>query len=231
MNRALLGIGLWMLGTMAGSTPIEAKQPEWKVSLKDKFLAEYTLTEVASLDLGKIREAGEVFVIQQDGVLGASANQTDKVVTQIEGGRLAQPFFTAKESHEFQAGERIYIRRVKIEADKIDLTILTCDSHKMEVDGETEITRYSGVLRFVFPKGELPGMSFQDVKAVVDSILLEESEAAAANTQTVRLGQTRKEIESILGSPNKIIDLGEKITYVYDDIKVIFVDGKVSDVQ
>jgi len=27
------------------------------------------------------------------------------------------------------------------------------------------------------------------------------------------------------------VDLGPKVTYVYKDMKVVFVDGKVSDVQ
>ena len=48
---------------------------------------------------------------------------------------------------------------------------------------------------------------------------------------TVSLGQTIDQVVAALGSPEKIIDLGAKKTYLYKDLKVIFIDGKVSDVQ
>ena len=35
----------------------------------------------------------------------------------------------------------------------------------------------------------------------------------------------------ILGNPNKIVDLGAKQTYVYSDMKIVFKDGVVADVQ
>jgi hypothetical protein len=36
---------------------------------------------------------------------------------------------------------------------------------------------------------------------------------------------------SAIGKPEKIVDLGAKQIYVYKDLKVTFVSGKVSDVQ
>ncbi|HEY2015744.1 MAG TPA: hypothetical protein VGH38_19710, partial [Bryobacteraceae bacterium] len=48
---------------------------------------------------------------------------------------------------------------------------------------------------------------------------------------TVSLGQSMDEVESILGKPRDIADLGSKKIYVYKDLKVTFVNGKVSDVQ
>ena len=48
---------------------------------------------------------------------------------------------------------------------------------------------------------------------------------------TVRLGDTRAEVENLLGTPGKMVDLGTKVVYVYSDLKIIFSDGKVSDVQ
>jgi hypothetical protein len=38
-------------------------------------------------------------------------------------------------------------------------------------------------------------------------------------------------VEDILGKPERIVDLGAKVIYVYKDMKVTFVDGKVTDVQ
>jgi hypothetical protein len=50
-------------------------------------------------------------------------------------------------------------------------------------------------------------------------------------TQTVALGQTPDQVTAILGAPKQIVDLGAKKIYRYPDMKVVFVDGKVSDVE
>jgi len=46
---------------------------------------------------------------------------------------------------------------------------------------------------------------------------------------TVQLGQTTDEVIAILGQPDKIINLGTKQIYVYKDLKVTFIKGKVTD--
>jgi hypothetical protein len=38
-------------------------------------------------------------------------------------------------------------------------------------------------------------------------------------------------VVSALGKPEKIVDLGAKQIYVYKDLKITLVNGKVSDVQ
>jgi len=38
-------------------------------------------------------------------------------------------------------------------------------------------------------------------------------------------------VKAALGPPEKIVNLGAKQIYVYKDLKVTFVNGKVSDVQ
>jgi len=48
---------------------------------------------------------------------------------------------------------------------------------------------------------------------------------------TVSLGQSPAEVESILGRPKQAFDVGPKKIYVYKDLKITFLDGKVSDVQ
>lgn len=55
--------------------------------------------------------------------------------------------------------------------------------------------------------------------------------APAAAPVTVALGQTTGQVTSSMGQPTRIIDLGGKKIYVYKDMKVVFRDGKVSDVQ
>jgi hypothetical protein len=48
---------------------------------------------------------------------------------------------------------------------------------------------------------------------------------------TVALGQTTGQVTSELGQPKSIMDLGPKKIYVYQDMKVTFNGGKVTDVK
>lgn len=49
--------------------------------------------------------------------------------------------------------------------------------------------------------------------------------------KTISIGQTPDEVIAALGQPEKIVKLAKKETYYYKDLKVIFTNGKVSDVQ
>jgi hypothetical protein len=47
----------------------------------------------------------------------------------------------------------------------------------------------------------------------------------------IEKGMTPDQVKAAIGVPDKIINLGTKQIYVYKDIKVTFLNGKVSDVQ
>jgi hypothetical protein len=55
--------------------------------------------------------------------------------------------------------------------------------------------------------------------------------STSAETPTVALGQTPDQVTSVLGRPKSIMDLGNKKIYVYQDMKVTFNGGKVTDIQ
>jgi hypothetical protein len=55
--------------------------------------------------------------------------------------------------------------------------------------------------------------------------------APPAEPQQIEKGQTPDQVKAALGTPEKIINLGAKLIYVYKDIKVTFLNGKVEDVQ
>jgi len=48
---------------------------------------------------------------------------------------------------------------------------------------------------------------------------------------SVEVGMTPAQVEAALGKPDKKVTLPSKVTYYYKDMKVIFKDGKVVDVQ
>ena len=54
---------------------------------------------------------------------------------------------------------------------------------------------------------------------------------AASAPTSVTLGMTIDQVVGILGQPQVVGDLGSKKTYFYGNMKVIFTDGKVTDVQ
>jgi hypothetical protein len=55
--------------------------------------------------------------------------------------------------------------------------------------------------------------------------------AATAAPSTIALGQTMDQVVGILGQPKNIVDLGAKKIYVYQDLKITFNNGQVSDVE
>ncbi len=55
--------------------------------------------------------------------------------------------------------------------------------------------------------------------------------AAPAPSVTVTLGQTTDQVTAILGKPIKTANLGPKVIYYYDGMKIVFKEGKVSDVE
>jgi|SRR5579863_4539684 len=50
-------------------------------------------------------------------------------------------------------------------------------------------------------------------------------------TKSIELGQTKEQVEAILGKPEKTAKVGTKEIYTYKDIKVTFVNGKMTDAQ
>jgi hypothetical protein len=56
-------------------------------------------------------------------------------------------------------------------------------------------------------------------------------QAPPPEPQQIEKGQTPDQVKAAIGTPDKIVNLGTKQIYVYKDIKVTFVNGKVSDVQ
>lgn len=55
--------------------------------------------------------------------------------------------------------------------------------------------------------------------------------AAPAAPASIELGQSTSQVQAALGAPTRVANLGPKVIYYYNGMKVIFKDGKVSDVQ
>jgi hypothetical protein len=55
--------------------------------------------------------------------------------------------------------------------------------------------------------------------------------APAGPPPTIKIGESSTEVLQAMGMPLQMIDLGRKKTYVYKNMKIIFLNDKVSDVQ
>lgn len=134
-------------------------------------------------------------------------------------------------------GEVVFVRfKNTYRSQKIELWVKSLVPHNpsgVSVPVET-------IFKFHFPS-PLDDASLPSALAYIEKYLKpyptrDEAVAAAgrlgaAETKTVKLGQSRGEVEAALGKPDKVVDLGVKVIFVYKDMKVVFVDGKVSDVQ
>src|ERR1700733_1064738 len=58
-----------------------------------------------------------------------------------------------------------------------------------------------------------------------------QDQAPQAEPQSIDKGMTLDQVQAAMGKPDKIVNLGAKQIYVYKDLKVTFLNGKVSDVQ
>jgi hypothetical protein len=51
------------------------------------------------------------------------------------------------------------------------------------------------------------------------------------DTPTVSLGQTIDQVRAVLGPPQQIMNAGSKQIYIYQSVKITFLNGRVSDIQ
>ena len=208
----------------------------WKDQLKEQIEATWSFSKIG-FDRIRVTEPGIVLVIKKDGIIGDLSTDSTFSKTTVEDGKATPPkgavaFLQNKEtSHVFKAGERVYLWKVAIDDNNLALFLISCETFAVNAKGTTKQLRYKALLDFKFSTEYLPTAEFASVKASINGVLATEQEYQGATTKSVSLGQTPQEVEGVLGKPEKIVNLGAKVIYVYKDIKIIFSDGKVTDVQ
>jgi hypothetical protein len=151
-------------------------------------------------------------------------------------------------------GEKVYVSKIDISRkdSKVTLSIIECDT----CNSVQAPSLRKAQVAFVFPKDYLAGADGGQISDVINQTLEVDTgdsggqdqqqaqdqgqqapQQAAAPAQpaapppTIQMGQSPDEVKGMLGQPDKIVDLGPKQIYVYKDLKVTFVKGKVTDVQ
>jgi hypothetical protein len=113
------------------------------------------------------------------------------------------------------------------------VTISSIQAHDDEVELEVRDAGGSkNVVRFKYDKDRASYTPDNVKKLLAVCFADTESEAKADRpTAAIGLGMTIDEVIAIKGAPQTRADLGPKIILTYPDLKLIFADGKLADVQ
>ena len=207
-------------------------------ALREALVADYPLTKVGVVmfktDYNRITQPGAILAVRVPGIYADVANTEDAIVnTNVANGQVSQATgFTAafgsntRRSRTLNPNEKVYVTDVLVKRDAVQLELLTVDVTTL-ADGQG--TRYRAELNVKLPG--LDSMTPEDVKKTIDTIVADPAVASAVESKTVKLGMSTDEVKKSLGNPDKIVDLGAKQIYIYKDMKIVFIDSKVSDVQ
>jgi hypothetical protein len=206
-------------------------------------------------------DPGTVLDIQKGGLLGVTPQNAVYCPAKFQDGDLKAPngFCAAmvkQVSRFLQVGEKVYPTKidVNLDKDKVSIQVIECDS----CNGVQQPSFYKSEVVFQFAKGALRTTGVPQVEDTISQVLAIDSGGDSRDNnqggqnvqnqdtnqnggqnqqqpppepQQVEKGQTPDQVKAALGTPDKILTVGAKQIYVYKDVKVIFLNGKVSDVQ
>jgi hypothetical protein len=240
--------------TLAG-VALAVQSQDSRAEIQKRLAAEFTRTKMTS-DHSDIVTAGSVLVLHKDGLVMCSTEAIASPTNTYKNGVISFGFganmawgmalapanqqTTAIAQRKFVTGEKFWVTDYMVKPDGVVLVFYS--------DPYNDV-RYYGQLKFPFAKNVAPPAN--DVMKEIEEVITAEAdtqEAAApaadnappaaqapaqpsAPPKTIALGQTTEQVAGILGQPQKIVNLGAKQMYLYPDMKVIFTNGKVTDVQ
>jgi len=206
--------------------------------MREALVADYPLTQVGQVmfktDYTRITKPGAILAVRLPGIYADVANTENAIVnTNYANGQLSQATGfaaafggTTAFSKTLNPNDKVYVTDILVKKDAVQIELLTVDVTTL-ASGVS--TRYRAELNVKLPG--LDNMSPDDVKKTIDTVIADPALASAVESKTVKLGMTPDEVKQSLGNPDKIVDLGTKQVFIYKDMKVILIDGKVSDVQ
>ena len=210
-----------------------------KRELRDQLVAMYPLTRVgmnglAGFDYTRVTEPGPIFAVRLPGIYADVANTKNAIIeTNYTNGQITQATgfaaaFGGNTSHSrtLAPNEKVYVMQILPRHDAVLFDLLTVDVATL---GDGRGTRYRAELNVKLPG--LDTMTPEDMKKTIDTVLTDPATASAVESKTIKLGMSPDQVKQSLGNPEKIVDLGAKQMYVYKDMKVVFVNNQVSDVQ
>ena len=169
-------------------------------------------------------------------------------------GHFSQTASEGQTTHLFAKGDKVYPSKIDVNVDKdtVALAIVACDT----CNNTNPPTYNKAQVLFQFPKGSLAKASAGDVEDTIGQLLAISDDAQQQpqggdqqggqqqagqqqqqapqqqqEPQTIQMGMTTDQVKAAMGTPEKVVNLGPKQIFVYKDLKVTFLGGKVADVQ
>ena len=184
-------------------------------------------------DYNRITQPGVVLTVRIPGIYADMANTQQAIInTNIEDGQAAQQkgflasLSKTNQSRTLDPNETVYVTRLGVSKNTVHMELLTQKVTTLDCCGGT---RYRSELNFRI--SNLDNLSPDEVKKIIDGVIADSATTNAVQSKTIKLGMTVDEVKKEFGNPNKIIDLGTKQIYVYPDMKVVFKDSAVADVE
>ncbi len=238
----MLKLCIGVVITLLVALPAYGGQGEdWKKTLKSNLEAVYKPTALGRRGFfdrpvsgGRppsiVESEGTILVVQKPGILGGLGSYGVIRVCTVRNGALTRAYQTADDGqYLFKVGDRVYIEKIDVDDNAIAFRLWTAEPVERVVRGSTMSERFTVQVKFEFDRGLLATLDSTSLQRTIGDFLKLEEDTKRPKTLT--LGQSVAEVEAILGKPTTVIDLGARKTYVYPNMRVIFTDGKVSDVQ
>ena len=246
------------IATILSGSVAHAQGP---VSLLEQLNAQYKRVKMGSDSGGiAVVEPGTLLAVQKGGVLSVPWAAMALCPAKFQDNSLHPSVgfcagMVKTVSKYFQKGDKVYPVKidVNLEKAKISFEVVACDS----CNGVNPPTSMKGEVVFQFAKGYLEKANVGEVEDTIGQVFSissddqqgqgdqgnqqqgqQQSEQQSApqqqqqaEPQTIQLGMTTDQVQAVLGKPEKIFNVGSKQIYTYKDVKVTFLNGKVSDVQ
>jgi hypothetical protein len=227
-----------------------------KAEIQKRLASQFSLTKITADRTDIVGQAGSILVLQKDGFVMFSTDTKIPPTYTYKGGKLSMGFGASLATdmvlgqgnsgintsnvpqRKFVAGEKFWVVAYSVKDDGVIIQTYS-DPYKD--------VRYYGQVKFPFQKHNIPPAD-DVMKTITEVFTVEPPEAssggddaapgnqpppdaAPAPPKTIALGQTKDEVVAAMGQPQKMVNLGAKEIYIYPDMKITFMNGKVSDVQ
>jgi hypothetical protein len=229
-----------------------AARPDDLASIRQALTTKYAVTTTTA-DKSDIVKAGSVIVLKKSNLVTVDVVNPNLFKNTYRNGRITQlipPFLTNSSGRRtFVSGEKLWITDIAVNEKGV---LITCYSDAIDN------VRYSAPVHFPFEKHATPTVD-QAVAQVAEVFAVDGSDdkkpaqqptpqpapqpaqptpppiapppPPPADPKTVSLGETAAQVIASVGQPSKILKPAGKQIFVYSDMKVTFINGKVSDVQ
>lgn len=227
------------------------------VTLQDQLSAQYKTVKIGP-DGEVAGDPGTLMAIQKTGIIAVPFQAVALCPAKFKDNvlHLSVGFCAGmmqNVSGHFGQGAKVYPLKIDVNVgkEKISFQVVgckVCNHANVPFPHKAEVV-------FEFDKGYLEKASASQVEDVIGqvfTITTEDEQAAQSNgdadqqqaeqpaqpaqppqaePQTIQVGMTTDQVQAALGKPKKIFNVGTKQIYTYKDVKITFLNGKVSDVQ